>query len=88
MLKHTPALAAAKEYCAGTLWSLSVQSDYQVFIAQQGAIPPLVSMLKDGSQVATAKENAAATLRNVALIDENKLLLVRESMQYLLYLRY
>uniref|UniRef100_A0A0G4HDV7 U-box domain-containing protein n=1 Tax=Chromera velia CCMP2878 TaxID=1169474 RepID=A0A0G4HDV7_9ALVE len=66
VLRSTNDTAIARESAAGALSNLSVNRKNQKTIASlaAGALPPLVSFLKVGSD--TAKENAAAALTNLA----------------------
>lgn len=45
----------------------------QVLIAKAGAIPPLVDLVRDGSE--PGKEAAAGALGNLAFNDDNKILI-------------
>lgn len=58
--------ASAKAYAAGALWNLAFRNaDNKVSVASAGAIPPLVSLLQNGSP--EAKSNSAAALWNLAV---------------------
>ena len=60
---------------AAACWILSVNNaNNQVFIAEAGAIPPLVELLKNGS--AEAMTNAVAALETLALHEDNRDLIV------------
>lgn len=60
----------ARENAAATLFSLSVVDENKVMIGASGAIPPLVTLLSEGTQ--RGKKDAATALFNLCIYQGNK----------------
>lgn len=60
----------ARENAAATLFSLSVIDENKVTIGASGAIPPLVTLLNEGTQ--RGKKDAATALFNLCIYQGNK----------------
>ncbi|KAH8061936.1 hypothetical protein JL722_3893 [Aureococcus anophagefferens] len=72
---HVRALARPQtaQRAAGALVDLSAEVANRDALAKAGAIPPLISLLRDGSD--GAKSYAAAALGNIALTDGYKVVI-------------
>ena len=62
--------SSTKSQAARALCNLAMNAANEVAIAEAGAIPPLVQLLRDGTS--GAKESAAGALRNLAMNAANK----------------
>ena len=60
---------------ADALWNLAYNDDNQILIAKAGGIPPLVELVRDGTDV--QKEEAAFALHRLAYNDDNQIAIAK-----------
>ena len=62
--------SGTRERAAATITNLGAIPEYQSVLAAEGAIPPLVKLLEEGTQ--RGREEAAVALSNLAILRQNQ----------------